>query len=168
MTLEAGISGWMVEYGRTVGLGEQTALFYLSLFFILLTAGRFLSSFYVDRLGLQRSILVNFLVILVLVAGGSIFRKFFILIPCAGLFMAPIFPTTVALISHELGSSNIRVLGFFFAVAGLGGIFGPWMIGMLAKGFSLQTGLALLMVFAVCAVTVCALYRCVSGRGKKI
>ena len=168
MTLEAGISGWMVEYGRTIGLSNQIALFYLSLFFILLTAGRFLSSLYVDRLGLHKSILLNFTVILALVAGGITFKDFFILIPCAGFFMAPIFPTTVALISNELGSTNIRTLGFFFAVAGLGGIFGPWMIGMLAKSFSLQTGLALLMVFAICAITICSLYSCVSYRGKKI
>ncbi|MDC7227739.1 MAG: MFS transporter [Spirochaetales bacterium] len=167
MTLEAGISGWMVEYGKnSVGIGEREALFYLSLFFILLTAGRLLSSFYVDRFGLYRSILLNFIVIFVFVAGGVTFKFLFVLIPCSGLFMAPIFPTTVALISNELDSSNIRILGFFFAIAGLGGIFGPWMIGLLAAEFSLQTGLTLLMAFTVCAVIICGLYT-FTGRMRK-
>ena len=164
MTLEAGISGWIVEYGRnTIGLNENTALFYLSLFFILLTAGRFFSSFYVDRIGLHRSVFLNFILILILVGAGVLFEKLFFLIAISGFFMAPIFPTTVALISYELGSSNIRIMGVFFSVAGLGGIFGPWMIGMVADSFSLQAGFALLMVFSISAITISALFRCVSG-----
>ena len=165
MTLEAGISGWIVEYGRAVsGLNEASSLFYLSLFFILLTAGRFLSSFYVDKFGLNRSIMFNFVMVLLLVAGGTMYRNLTILIPVSGLFMAPIFPTTVALISNQLKSSNIRIMGIFFSIAGIGGVFGPWMIGLLAKGFSLQTGFALLMIFAICGLTVCALFICVGGK----
>ncbi len=160
MTLEAGISGWLVEYGRNViGLNERDALAYLSLFFILLTAGRLLSSFYVDRIGLQRVIFLSFFMILILTFFSAVFKQMFFLVSCTGLFMASIFPTTVALISNELESSGSNMMGVFFAIAGAGGIFGPWMIGMLSDSHSLQVGFALLMVFSICALSVCLLYQ---------
>lgn len=166
MAIEIGISGWIVEYGKTiVGLGMQKALFYLSLFFILITAGRFLSSLYVDALGLSLAVLINYAGVLILITLGLIFNGMSILIPISGIFMASIFPTTVALISNELGGSNIRIMGVFFATGGIGGIAGPWLIGLISKYFSLQTGFSLLAVFSLSAVILGAFYHKL-GRGE--
>ncbi len=64
MTLEAGISGWLVAYVRQeAALSEQMSNTYLSLFFIMLTIGRFLSSRYVDRIGLLKTIIIHVLAV---------------------------------------------------------------------------------------------------------
>jgi fucose permease len=48
----------------------------------------------------------------------------------AGLSMAPIFPTTLALAERRLAITG-QITSFFFVGASLGGMFLPWLIGQL-------------------------------------
>ncbi len=160
MTLEAGIGGWLVQYFAVLReRGEESGQFALSLFFILLTAGRLVSSLYVDRLGLELSLTLNILGVLVCAGLGVLFRNLVLLVPVSGFFMAPLFPSTVALISTVLHSGSLRILGLFFALGGLGGLAGPWLIGYGARHAGLDRAFGLLIPFAVCALISILLFK---------
>jgi len=159
MTLEAGIAGWLVAYVRhEAALSEQLSNTYLSLFFIMLTVGRFLSSRYVDRLGLLRTIIIHVLAVLVMVCLPLIFVQAHVLLPLSGLFMAPLFPTTVALLVGDLGMVGLRTTGVFFSIAGLGGLFGPWLIGLISRELSLRFGFGVLPIFALVFLVLTIIY----------
>lgn len=67
----------------------------------------------------------------------------------AGLGLAPVFPVTVALLSH-FGDMERRITGPMFAFAGLGGAVLPWLVGVVsADAGSLQTGLTLPLIASV-------------------
>jgi fucose permease len=114
----------------------------------MLTIGRFLSSRYVDRLGFLRTIILHVLAVSVMVGIPTIFVDAHVLLPLAGLFMAPLFPTTVALLVEDLGMVGLRTTGIFFSIAGLGGLFGPWLIGFISREFSIRAGFVMLPLFA--------------------
>lgn len=160
MTVEAGIAGWLVEYYITyLQQGEALSLFSLSLFFILITAGRLFSSFYADRIGLDNTLLYNLIAAMICLILGVSIESAAILIPCSGFFLATVFPSTAALISTVLRSGNIRILGAFFSIGGLGGLVGPWMIGVLARKTDLDTAFLLLIPFSLCCVLSIQLFK---------
>lgn len=159
MTIEAGISGWLVAYARqTIGLPQAIASTYLSLFFIMLTLGRLISSHYVDRLGLLRAITLNVSVVFILISSAIVFPNMHIALPLTGLCMAPLFPTTVAILVQTLGASQLQTTGIFFSIAGLGGVIGPWIIGLVARNYSLRAGISLLSVFSICFLGMILIY----------
>lgn len=159
MTLEAGISGWLVAYVRQeAALSEQMSNTYLSLFFIMLTIGRFLSSRYVDRIGLLKTIIIHVLAVLVMVSLPIVFVQAHFLLPLSGLFMAPLFPTTVALLVDDLGMVGLRTTGAFFSIAGLGGLAGPWLIGYISREVSLRIGFGILPLFALAFIVLTIIY----------
>ncbi|MDC7231697.1 MAG: MFS transporter, partial [Spirochaetales bacterium] len=160
MTMEAGIAGWIVEYYRTVLMeSEALSLFSLSLFFILITAGRLVSSFYADRIGLDNTLLLNMAAAMGCLIIGTLFRQAAILIPCSGFFLATAFPSTVALLSKVLKTGNIRILGAFFSIGGLGGLAGPWLIGAFARQAGLDRAYLLLIPFSLCGVLSIYLFK---------
>lgn len=166
MSLEAGISGWLVSY--LIALDRYTyelSHTMLSLFFIMLTIGRFLSSLYVDKVGLERTIILHILGSLGVLLLGTLIQPLAILLPLMGLMLAPLFPTTTALISRELGDVGLHIMGLFFAIGGLGGLFGPYVIGIVASSASLLTGFQLLILFAGVYLGLTLLYRRLSREG---
>lgn len=159
MTLEAGISGWLVAYVRQeAALSEKLSNTYLSLFFIMLTIGRFLSSRYVDRIGLLKTIIIHVLAVLIMVSLPLLFVQAHFLLPLSGLFMAPLFPTTVALLVDDLGMVGLRTTGAFFSIAGLGGLAGPWLIGYISREVSLRIGFGILPLFALAFIVLTIIY----------
>jgi fucose permease len=159
MTLEAGISGWLVAYVRQeAALSEKLSNTYLSLFFIMLTIGRFLSSRYVDRIGLLKTIIIHVLAVLIMVSLPLLFVQAHFLLPLSGLFMAPLFPTTVALLVDDLGMVGLRTTGAFFSIAGLGGLAGPWLIGYISREVSLRIGFGILPLFALAFIVFTIIY----------
>ncbi|WP_422480186.1 MFS transporter [Pleomorphochaeta sp. DL1XJH-081] len=159
MTLEAGISGWLIAYVRQeAALSEKLSNTYLSLFFIMLTIGRFLSSRYVDRIGLLKTIIIHVLAVLIMVSLPLLFVQAHFLLPLSGLFMAPLFPTTVALLVDDLGMVGLRTTGAFFSIAGLGGLVGPWLIGYISREVSLRIGFGILPLFALAFIVLTIIY----------
>lgn len=158
MTIEAGISGWLIAYIRDIGLSARIATTYLSLFFVMLTVGRFLSSRYVDRLGLLKTITIHLVSLLALLLLATLVPALHILFPLTGICMAPLFPTTVALLIEDLGEMGVHTTGVFFSIAGLGGLFGPWLIGLGMRVFSIQAGISLLNVFSLLFLVFIFLY----------
>jgi fucose permease len=72
--------------------------------------------------------------------------------------MAPLFPTTVALLVGDLGMVGLRTTGVFFSIAGLGGLFGPWLIGLISRELSLRFGFGVLPIFALVFLVLTIIY----------
>lgn len=151
MAAEIGMATWLVDFYRNVkhySVVKSSAC--LSFFFISMTLGRILGSFFVDKIGHIKSILIAssfaFLCILLGVFGpGSLS----ILIALTGLFYSIIFPTAAAVISDISPQNTGRALGIHFACGGLGGMAGPWLVGLANDALGLQWGMALNCIFCI-------------------
>ncbi|GER79603.1 MAG: hypothetical protein JETCAE02_25810 [Anaerolineaceae bacterium] len=146
---EIGIASWLVTFAQDVHGFETTASNRaLSLFFAMLMVGRLAGSFFVQRAGYLRSILImSFGGTLCLIIGLFGPKQAFLLLPLTGLFLSIIFPTVTAAVSDTLAENRNTVLGILFTFAGLGGLAGPWLIGLGGDLFGLQTGFAFNAVF---------------------
>jgi len=132
VAFELGMASWMVEYlQKAHSLSVSRSAQALAVFFALMTAGRFLGSFVVERFGYLRSILLAALAGSACVA-LSLFMpdQLLFLLPVSGFFLSIIFPTITAAVSSEYRENLNSILGLLFAFAGLGGILGPWLVGV--------------------------------------
>ena len=160
VTIELGIGSWIVEFlqkdrGQSVTQSTQA----LSLFFGLIMLGRFVGSFFVERLGYLKSILVMSLGASACVAIGLFGPpQLAFFLPGSGFFLSIIFPTITAAVSDAHKENMNSILGLLFTFAGLGGVLGPWLIGIVSNltslrvGFSMNLGFGLLTALAAFAL----------------
>ena len=156
VAIELGIASWIVEFlqkDRAQNVAQSTQA--LSLFFGLMMVGRFVGSFFVERLGYLKSILITALCASACVAIGVFGPpQFSILLPASGFFLSIIFPTITAAASDAHKENTNTILGLLFTFAGLGGILGPWLVGIASDlggikfGFSLNLAFGLLTAVA--------------------
>lgn len=149
VAIELGISSWIVEFlqkarGQSVAQSTQA----LSLYFGLMMLGRFVGSFFVEKLGYLKSILVASLAASVCVLIGLFGPpQFSILLPVSGFFLSIIFPTITASASDAHPENINSILGLLFTFAGLGGILGPWLVGLASDFGGISFGLGLNLAF---------------------
>lgn len=159
---EIGIASWSGEFlQKTKAMSVGGSSHYLAIYFGMLTAGRLVGSFLVDRVGYMNSLFFASAASAVCVTIGILGPNIaVILIPMTGFFFSIIFPTIVAAVS-DLHKENVGTLmGVLFAFAGAGGAFGPWLIGVCNDWFGLQVGFSMVVVFCVLmTVTFLALLR---------
>lgn len=168
VSTELGIGSWIVEFlqtqkGLAVGLSTQM----LSLYFGLMMAGRLLGSFFVERIGYLRILLLASLGAFVSIALG-IFGppEIFFFLPLSGFFLSIIFPTVTAAVSDQHTENQGAILGLLFTFAGLGGMLGPWLIGVASDQIGLQLGLGACLVF--CALMIGALLILLAGQRREV
>jgi fucose permease len=148
---ETAIGGWIAAYGKRMMTEHASrAAAIPSVFWAALLTGRgmapaflrFWSEKTVQRLGLCAAAIGT---VLLLAA-----ERPAILLPAAvfcGVGLAPVFPITVAWMSHRIGSARPRLTGALFATSSLGGAFIPWLVGATSSQMSsLRTGLSLTLV----------------------
>jgi fucose permease len=145
---EIGVASWLVEFLQQAKSQSVTiSTLFLSLFFGAITAGRFVGSFLVERVGYLKSMLYVAAASVVCVALGTFAPAglaFFI--PLAGLFFSIIFPTITAAVS-DLHLENVgTILGLLFTFGGIGGMLGPWAIGVFSDWLGIQTGFGVVTV----------------------
>ena len=58
-----------------------------------------------------------------------------------GFGFSVIFPTATAIVSKIPSESPGTMLGIFFACGGLGGMAGPWLVGIVNEMFGLKSGM---------------------------
>lgn len=147
---ELGIASWIVEYlqtgkGLEVGLSTQM----LSVYFGLMMVGRFLGSFFVERVGYLKVMLMASLAAVACIALGVFGPlEMFFFLPLSGLFLSIIFPTVTAAVSDQHTENQGAILGLLFTFAGVGGMVGPWVIGAASDLFGLQLGFGTSLLFA--------------------
>jgi fucose permease len=139
--LELGVGNW--AYGYLVGARGQTDLlagYAVSGYWLGLTAGRFLLSPIVTRLGLTAAGLMNTCLI-----GATLTTTLTWLLPgkaaatvglvLLGFFLGPIFPTTMALAPRLTTARLVPAsIGIMNAGSVIGGSAFPWLAGAIAEG----------------------------------
>jgi fucose permease len=146
---EIGIGSWLVEFlQKAKGQSVTTSTLYLALFFGAITAGRFVGSFLVDRIGYRESLLAAALASTVFVAIGTFGpRPLAIFLPLTGAFFSIIFPNITATVSN-LHTANLgTILGLLFTFAGVGGMLGPWSIGLASDWLGIRWGFGMALIF---------------------
>lgn len=133
---------WASSYLESVAdLPKDEAAALGSLFFIGITAGRFLSGFISDKLGDNRMIRLG--------TGVAIFGVVLIAIPTfvtavagfviIGLGCAPVYPCIIHSTPYNFGAENSQVIiGIQMASAYVGSTFMPPLFGVIANGISLR------------------------------
>lgn len=148
---ELGAGAWMVEFLQTAkAQSVMTSSLFLSLFFGTMTAGRFIGSFVVERIGYLKSMVFASLGAILCVALGTFGPPLLtFMLPLSGLCYSIMFPTLTATVS-ELHRENIgAILGLLFTFAGLGGMLGPWLIGVLSDWMTINLGFGIITLFCV-------------------
>ena len=151
VAFELGIASWMVEFLQKIqhqDVNQSTQA--LSIFFGLVMVGRLVGSFLVDRVGHLRSVLLAALASSACVAAGLFGPpQLAWLLPGSGLFLSIIFPTITAAVSGTNSENMNTILGLLFTFAGLGGIVGPWLVGVASDLGGIQFGFGLNLAFGL-------------------
>jgi fucose permease len=148
---EIGLASWLVEFlQKAKSQSIVLSSVFLSLFFGGIMVGRFLGSFLVERVGYLKSILiVSGAAVLCLAIGTFGPPATILFLPLTGLFFSIIFPTATAAVS-DLQRENVgTALGLFFAFAGIGGMIGPWLIGLCSDWQGITAGFSLVLVYCI-------------------
>lgn len=129
---EVAVGGWIAAYTRRIGATAESywavtpALFYSGML-----TGRALASVLLRRLSEVRliflSLITTFGGILVIILGQGLLT-ISVGAALAGLGMAAIFPTVLALFTNRPGAQTGSV-GLLFVLASLGGALIPWLVG---------------------------------------
>ena len=148
-------STYLAEYR---GVDAKVAASFGSLFFIGITAGRFLSGFIMNRLGDRRmiilgtSVLVCGIILLVIPAGTILPIIGFIII---GLGCAPIYPCIIHSTPSNFGAENSgAIIGIQMASAYVGSTFMPPLFGVLGKNMTFGIMPFYLLVFVLLMISM--------------
>jgi MFS transporter, FHS family, glucose/mannose:H+ symporter len=156
---ELGTGAWLVEFLQQVkGQSVMRSSLFLSLFFAAITVGRFVGSFWVEQIGYLKIMLYVSCAAMGCVAVGTFAPPVLVwCLPLAGGFFSIMFPTVTAAVS-DLHRENIgTIFGLLFMFAGLGGMFGPWFIGVVSDWLGIQWGFGLVTLY--CLAMIVALLR---------
>ncbi|KMZ54973.1 MFS transporter [Dorea sp. D27] len=149
MAAEMGVATWMVDFYRKEKLFSVVdSSRFLSMFYIGITLGRLLGSLFVDRAGRRKCVLAASAAACICMLLGVFGSPLFVM--CAaltGLFYSIIFPAGTAILSSLPHGDSARIQGIYFACGGLGGMFGPWIMGIVSDFMGIDWGMALGCVF---------------------
>lgn len=158
---EATTMSWASTYMVEVkGLAAAEAARFASLFYIGITAGRFLSGFVINRLGDRRMILLGTgilscgILALLLPVNSAVFTLAGFLI--IGFGCAPIYPCIIHSTPANFGAENSGVIiGIQMASAYVGSTFAPPVFGLLGNllGFGLMPVYMAVFVILMIAMT---------------
>jgi len=167
---EIGIGTWMVEFLK---VEKSYSIFlasaFLSLFFGLMTVGRLLGSFVVDRIGYLKSMLIATaaaLVAIILGTFGPPALGFFI--PIVGLFFSIMFPNVTAAVSDMHVANRGTILGILFTSAGIGGMAVPWLVGLWSDIGGLLFGFSGIAFFCLVMLVLVAILTRMHGEGNQV
>ncbi len=140
---EIAVATWFVEFLQTEKqIGDEKSAAFFSAYFALLMAGRLLGSLVVDRVGYLKSLVIFAAVSIVClgigILGTSAMAWILIIV---GFGFSIIFPTATAVISTIPAKNPGTMLGIFFACGGLGGMAGPWLVGIVSETAGLKAGM---------------------------
>ncbi|MCX7708836.1 MAG: MFS transporter [Clostridia bacterium] len=151
--IEAGTGVWLgslLVEGR--GIDQVTAGLWISLFYVSITVGRFLSGLITDKFSNRQMIRGG---LIIAIAGAALLTlpvKALILpgIVLIGLGCAPVFPCMIHETPRRFGNAQSEIItGYQVGMAYLSGVAIIPLVGLLAGRVSLETIPACVLVFAV-------------------
>lgn len=151
--VETGFGNWIFTYATRLNLADATAAALLtSTFWGSFTLGRLLGVPISTRVKPGTIILVDLVGCLASVVVVMLFPQSQITLWLgtigAGLFMASIFPTALAL-AGQFMTITARVTGWFLIGAGSGAMLFPWLVGQLIEPFGSQVMTQIVLVSLV-------------------
>lgn len=143
-------SSYLAEYK---GIDAETAAKFASLFYLGITAGRFICGFIADRLGDKKLIRIGICIIIigVILTGLPISYSTLSLIGLViiGFGCAPIYPSIIHATPFNFGKENSQaVIGIQMASAYVGSTFMPPLFGILSEKISISLYPIYLLIFA--------------------
>jgi fucose permease len=160
VTCEVGVWNWLVSYLKSQGIGEGRALNILSLGFAL---GLLLGRVVVSRILFNVSAVTVTLAAAVLMALTTYFMlqtsdptMAGIAVFCAGLAMAPVFPTTLAMVGDAFPKATATAMGIVITCGWIGLAVSSPIIGGLGgnRPENLKTALLVLPAASVAMIVV--------------
>lgn len=148
---ESAIGGWIASYVQRLGPSSQLSWAVApSLFWAGLLTGRAAAPFVLRRVRETRMVLLGMFVAVSGLIGillGTTVVPVLIGVGLAGLGLAPVFPTTIALFTERFGHDATRLTGTLFILAGLGAAVFPWLVGLASNHYgALRAGLVVPLV----------------------
>lgn len=148
---ESSTGGWIASYVQRIGPSSQFSWAVApSLFWAGLLTGRAVAPFILRRVRETLMVLVGMFVavsgLLVILLSTKIGPVLFG-VSLAGLGLAPVFPTTIALFTERFGHDASRLTGTLFILAGLGAAVFPWLVGLASSHYgALRAGLVVPLI----------------------
>lgn len=182
---ELAVGGWLVNFlEKAYGWDTVTASGMLSAFFLCFTAARLVLGLLTDRMGFTLSIVwfagFSALCTFVAIAGGE---RFAFLFAAAGIGIAMIYPTVMALIARRYARDSDAAITFTVTLMGIGSVIGNYLIGgvieLVKLAYGADTPIGLLrglqagygfigLCAALCALCGVILYRYLKKRDELI
>ena len=152
--IENGVAGWLPTFSnRAHHFSARHSAGLQATFWTALLAGRFAATWILRYVREKRLLTVSIAGALAGTAGvltASNSAALYTSVAVVGFGFAPIFPTTIAVLTNSLAGQSGTKLGYMFAAAGLGGAVLPPCIGALSSlSSSLRVGMGLLIVAEV-------------------
>jgi MFS transporter, FHS family, glucose/mannose:H+ symporter len=154
---EASIGGWTSTYVGEAGFPARTATFILAGYWASLMAGRLLGARILKSVGKEHLVLASGAGALVgaavlLTNRSAVMLIFGVLI--IGLSYAGVFPTVLAIAGDTYTKLAGTVFGLLFAIALIGGMLFPWLVGQISENFGIRFGMIVPLVgaAAICVV----------------
>jgi fucose permease len=169
---EVGVWNWLVQHLVAQGIAERTALSILSLGFAL---GLLLGRVVVSRILIKVSAVTVTLGAAILMAVTTFLMLntsdpaiAWVAVFCAGLAMAPVFPTTLAIVGDVFPIATGTAMGIVITCGWIGLAVSSRIIGAIAGGDTtrLKTALLVLPVFSVGMIVVNLIMRPMIARAR--
>ena len=157
---EATAMQWASTYFVEVkGISADRAATFASLFYIGITAGRFISGFVTDKLGDRKMIIIGTAVLICGIAVLALPIRSYIVAVVAfvviGLGCAPIYPCIIHSTPNNFGAENSgAIIGIQMASAYVGTTFVPPLFGLIGNALGFEIMPLFLLFFAVLMVTM--------------
>jgi MFS transporter, FHS family, glucose/mannose:H+ symporter len=156
---ESAMGGWIASYVERLSPSSELAWgAATSLFWGGILVGRALAPFVLKQMREVTMVLAGILIVVVgllVVLLNSRPGLILLGVAMAGLGLAPVFPTTIALFTARLGKAAARLTGTLFIFAALGSAVFPWVVGLVSTRYQdLQVGLIVPLVGALLMMVV--------------
>ena len=138
VTCEMAISGWLANYAEKAhGISPTTAAAFLTAFFVCFTLSRLLLGPLIEKIGLAKSLLVfNGFAGSIILLGVLLGKPGLFLLVAAGLGVAPLYPTVMALLAKLFASNIDSAMTVTLSLMGVLLVFSNFMIGGIVEGFT--------------------------------
>lgn len=157
---EATAMQWASTYFVEVkGIAAEQAAMFASLFFIGITAGRFISGFITDKLGDRKMIIIGCCILTCGIVSLFIPVNSYVLslvgFVVIGLGCAPIYPCIIHSTPNNFGAENSgAIIGIQMASAYVGSTFIPPLFGLLGNLIGFEIMPVFLLVFVALMITM--------------
>lgn len=149
ISAEYAITGWMVTYFQDIGvLSRDISQMMSSLLWLVIFLGRMAGAALVGRLSRQKLLLadgVGLVVFFLLVFTAQSQAAVIFGIAGAGLFMATIYPSAMALGSAGIEGNDVGV-SFMILAGSIGGILAPAAVGLVAEAAGIRAGMGIVVL----------------------